>query len=316
MLAKTHSKAILIMRRVLQLIPILLIVTILAFWLSNVSAGDVAAITLQSQGITPTEESLRVIREELGLNYPLPIQYINWLRKAICLDFGNSFQTHRPVTEEILSRFPATMKLAVTASVLSVLISIPIALLSARYRDKLPDQLIRILSSIGATVPEFCIGLLLLYFFGVKWKLAPVVSGSKMQNIWLPAMALALQYASTYIRVLRENLIEVGCLDYMKAARARGLSEIKTLLFHGLKNAVMPVITLVGINFGKLVAGSVAIETIFSWNGIGQYAISSMKVKDLPVVQGYIMIVLMAYVTVNLVLDIVYMYIDPRINAE
>ena len=313
---RTHTKTILICRRVIQLIPILLIVTILAFWLSNVSAGDIASITLQNQGITPTEESLHAVREELGLNYPIPIQYINWLRKAIHLDFGNSFQTHRPVTEEILSRFPATMKLAITASLVSVLISVPVALIAARYRNKLPDQLIRIISSVGATIPEFCIGLILLYFFGVKWKVAPVVPGSKMQNIWLPTLALALQYASTYIRVLRENLIEVRSFEFMKAARARGLSEAKTLLFHGLKNAIMPVITLGGINFGKLVAGSVAIETIFSWNGIGQYAISSMKLKDLPVVQGYIMIVLMAYVTVNLVLDIVYMYIDPRINAE
>lgn len=306
----------LILKRIVQLIPVLIVVTILAFWLSNVSAGDVATVTLQNKGITPTEESIAAIREELGLNDPLPIQYFNWLKRACQLDFGVSFQSNRPVTEEIFSRFPATLKLAIVASLLSILIAIPTALLAARYRNGAADHIVRVISSIGATLPDFWIGLMLLYLFGVKLKIAPIVAGNKLENILLPAITLSIQYAASYTRVLRENLIEVRGQDYIKAARARGLSEIMSLVKHGLKNAMLPVITLVGINFGKLIAGSVAIETIFSWNGIGQYAISSMKVKDLPVIQGYIMIVLMAYVIVNLMLDIVYMYIDPRIEVS
>lgn len=306
----------LLLKRVAQLVPILLIVTMLAFWLSNVSAGDVATITLQNKGVVPTEESLAAIREELGLNDPLPVQYLNWFKKACRFDFGISFQSNRPVAEEIFSRFPATLALAVTASLLSIFIAVPVALLAARYRNGAVDHIIRVGSSVGATLPDFWIGLMLLYLFGVKLKIAPVVAGNKLENILLPAVTLSIQYASSYTRVLRENLVEIRHLDYMKAARARGLSEIMTLVRHGLKNAMLPVVTLVGVDFGKLVAGAVAIETIFSWNGIGQYAISSMKVKDLPVVQGYIMIVLLAYVSVNLILDILYMYIDPRIEVS
>ncbi|MGI5984566.1 MAG: ABC transporter permease [Clostridiales bacterium] len=306
----------LILLRIVQIIPVLLIVTMLAFWLSNVSAGDVANVTLQSKGIQPTEESLAAIREELGLNDPLPVQYINWLKKACRLDFGVSFQTNRPVTEEIFSRFPATLELAISASLLAVIFAIPLALLATRYRDSAPDHVIRVMSSIGATMPDFWIGLMLLYFFGVQLKIAPIVAGSKIQNIFLPAFTLSIQYAATYTRVLRGNLVEINRLDYIKAARARGLSEGGALVKHGLKNAILPVITLIGVNFGKLVGGQVAIETIFSWNGIGQFAISCMKVKDLPVIQGYIIIVLLAYVIVNLILDVVYMYIDPRIEVE
>lgn len=305
----------LILNRMGQLIPVLIIVTMLAFWMSNASAGDVATVTLQNRGVVVTEESLAEVREELGLNDPLPVQYVNWLKKAFCLDFGVSFQSNRPVTEEILSRFPATLELAIVGSLLSLLLAVPIALLAVRYRNRLPDRVIRVLSSLGATLPDFWFGLILLYFFGVKLRIVPVVAGNDIQNIILPAFVLAIQYAASYTRVLRENLIEIRGLDYMKAARARGLSETMTLIRHGLKNAIFPVLTLLGINFGKLVAGSVAVETIFSWNGIGQYAISSMKVKDLPVIQGYIMIVLMAYIAVNLLLDILYMYIDPRVKV-
>lgn len=306
----------LVLNRILQIIPILLIVTILAFVLSNVSAGDVASVTLQSRGVQVTEENLEAVREELGLHEPLPVQYWNWLKKAVCFDFGNSFQTNRPVSEEILSRFPATLKLALAATLISLLMAIPLAVSSARYKDSLFDHAVRAISSIAATMPDFWLGLMLLYLFAVEWKIAPVISGSRTENILLPAFTLSVANTAAYTRVLRSNLLDAARGDYIIAARARGLGKSMALMKHGLKNALLPLITLVGINFGKMLSGQVAVETIFSWNGIGQFAVNCMKQKDLPVIQGYIVVVSITYILINLILDLIYMVIDPRIDSE
>ncbi|BBB89438.1 MAG TPA: ABC transporter permease [Methylomusa anaerophila] len=305
-----------ILKRLFQIIPMLIIVTILAFALSNMSAGDVAEITIRSQGLEVTEKNIAAVREELGLNEPLPVQYMNWLIKAVKFDFGLSFQTRQPVTDEILSRYPATLKLAIAAMFIAVLIAIPTALISARYKDSFLDHFFRIWSTIGATIPDFWLGLMLLYIFAVQLKLVPVISGSKFENILLPAFTLSAHYSAIYIRILRNNLIEINNCDYVRAARARGLSKNAVLLKHGLKNAVLPCITLIGVDFGKLLAGQFACETIFSWNGIGKFAVESIKLKDLPVIQGYIIIVAITYIVINLLLDILYVYIDPKIQFK
>ncbi|MDR0685613.1 MAG: ABC transporter permease [Spirochaetaceae bacterium] len=305
-----------ILYRILQMIPILLVVSILAFVLSNMSAGDVATITIRSQGEEVTAESLAAVRQELGLDNPLPVQYLTWLGKVLRLDFGASFQTKKPVTEEIFRRFPATLKLAFAATLISVLFAIPIALLCARYRNSPFDHAFRIVSACGTTIPDFWLGLMLLYAFAVKLHLAPVVAGNKWQNIFLPALTLSVNNGATYIRLLRENLIKVRSMDYMRAARARGLSEMETLIRHGIKNAMLPCITLVGVNFGKLLSGMFACETIFSWNGIGKFAVDSIRLKDIPVIQGYILVVAVTFIGINLLLDIMYLYIDPKIQIE
>ncbi len=310
------KKSKFILKRLCQIIPMLIIVTILAFALSNMSAGDVAEITIRSQGMEVTEKNIAAVRDELGLNKPLPVQYLHWLMKAVTFDFGLSFQTHKPVADEILSRYPATLKLAVAAMAIAVLLAIPVALISARYKNSFLDHFFRIWSTIGATMPDFWLGLMLLYIFAVQLKLVPVISGSKFENILLPAFTLSVHYSAIYIRILRNNLIEINNCDYVRAARARGLSKNAALLKHGLKNAVLPCITLIGVDFGKLLAGQFACETIFSWNGIGKFAVESIKLKDLPVIQGYIIIVAVTYIIINLLLDILYVYIDPKIQLK
>ena len=310
------KKSKFILKRLCQIIPMLIIVTILAFALSNMSAGDVAEITIRSQGMEVTEKNIAAVRDELGLNKPLPVQYLHWLMKAVTFDFGLSFQTHKPVADEILSRYPATLKLAVAAMAIAVLLAIPVALVSARYKNSFLDHFFRIWSTIGATMPDFWLGLMLLYIFAVQLKLVPVISGSKFENILLPAFTLSVHYSAIYIRILRNNLIEINNCDYVRAARARGLSKNAALLKHGLKNAVLPCITLIGVDFGKLLAGQFACETIFSWNGIGKFAVESIKLKDLPVIQGYIIIVAVTYIIINLLLDILYVYIDPKIQLK
>jgi peptide/nickel transport system permease protein len=294
----------------------LLVVTVLAFVLSNMSSGDAASVTIRSQGQEVTEESLSTMRGELGLDKPLHIQYITWLKKVLSFDFGISFQTKKPVSEEILRRFPATFKLAVTATLFSIGFAIPAALLCVRYRNAPLDHCFRLLTAIGTTIPNFWLALILLYVFAVKFGVAPVVSGNKWENIFLPAFVLSINNGSAYIRVLRENLIQISVSDYMYAARARGLSRFSALLRHGVKNAMLPCMTLVSVNFGKLLSGEFACETIFSWNGIGKFAVDSIQLKDLPVIQGYILIVAITYIIINLFLDIVYVHIDPKIQME
>ncbi len=303
-----------IVNRLIQILPMLLVVSVLAFTLSNVSSGDVAEITLRSQGIKVTERSLAATRAELGLNEPLPVQFFTWLGRAVRLDFGTSFQTRKPVIEEIFLRFPATLQLALAATLFSILYALPLAFFAARYKDSLFDHSVRLVSTAGAVIPNFCLGLVLLYFFGVWLRIVPVISGSKWQNIFLPAFTLSVTYGATYIRILRSNLIETRSSTYIKAARARGLSETAALWRHGLRNAVLPVITLVGLSFGRLLGGQIACETIFSWNGIGKFAVESIRLKDLPVIQAYLIVVALAYISINLVLDIVYMVVDPKIR--
>lgn len=305
-----------VIKRLMQVFPMLLIVSILAFILSYLSAGDIAEITLRSQGIIPTPESIAAIKVELGLDQALYIQYGRWLFDAIHGDFGISFQTGLPVSQEIMQRFPATLQLALVATLLSIIISVPIAVLSVRFKNSLIDHSLRVITTAAAAMPDFWLGLILLYLFAVNWHIVPVISGSSFQHIFLPALTLSSGYAAMYMRMLRNNLIEVSQSDYIRAARARGLSRSYVLIKHGLKNASLPCVTLIGVNFGKLLGGQFAVETIFSWNGIGKFAVDSIKLKDLPVIQGYIVIVAVTYIAINLIIDLLYMSIDPRIGLE
>lgn len=302
--------------RILQLIPIMFLVSALAFALSHASSGDVATVTLQSRGIQVTEKTLAAVKSELGLDKPLPEQYLDWVGRAVRLDFGTSFQTHQPVSDEIFSRFPATVELAVVATLLSVVIAVPVALLCARYKDGPIDAVARVLSSVGTTIPNFCVGILLLYAFAVNMHVFPVVSGTDPVGLVLPSVTLAVFEAATYSRVLRGDLLAAAREDYVLASRARGLTRGTALVRHALRNAILPTLTLVGFNFGQLLGGQMAIETIFSWNGIGMFAIQSMKQKDLPVIEGYIVIVSITFVLVSLLLDIIYLLIDPRIDRK
>ncbi|MDR2612544.1 MAG: ABC transporter permease [Deltaproteobacteria bacterium] len=304
-----------IINRALQTLPMLLLVAILAFALSNASSGDVAEITLRTQGIEVTPSILAATREAMGLNRPLHVQFWNWLRKAARLDFGISYQSRKPVSDEIALRFPATLRLSLAATLLSLIYSVPIAVLAARYKDSALDQAVRVATTGGVVIPDFWLGLMLLYLFGVYLKIVPVITGSENRYILLPAFTLSVTYGSTYIRILRANLIELKSAGFIRAARARGLGETAALVRHGLRNAVLPLATLLGINFGRLLGGQIACETVFSWNGIGKFAIESIRLKDLPVIQAYLLVVALTYIAINLILDVIYMFIDPKIRV-
>ena len=305
-----------IIKRLLQIIPMLLIVTVFAFILSNLSSGDVAEIAIRKEGGIVTEQTVAAMREELGLNKPIPMQYLDWLGRAIRFDFGTSFISKKPVIEEVLSRFPNTLYLALIATAMAMAIAIPIALLSAKWKGSVLDHGLRVLTTGAATLPDFWMGLMLLYAFGVSMGIVPVIAGSSIGNIFLPAFTLSISYAAIYTRMLRSNLIEVMQSHYIKAARAKGLGQWGAMVKHGLKNAVLPCVTLVATNFGSMLSGAYAVEMIFSWNGIGKYAIESVKAKDFPVIQCYLIAVALSYILVNLIVDVLYAYIDPKIKLE
>ena len=305
-----------ILKRIALIIPMLIVISILAFALSNLSSGDVASIAIRNEGGIVNDVTLEAKREELGLNKPLPVQYLNWLGKAIQLDFGNSFTTKKPVIYEIGRRFPATLELALMAALIAVVCAVPFALISVHYKDKLPDFLIRVFTTIGATMPNFWLGLLLLYFFAIQLGIAPVISGSKFSNIFLPAFVMSLEHMALYTRLLRGSIIQVMDTGYIKAARTKGLTYRAVMLKHALRNAVLPCLTLLATNLSGLICGSFTIETIFSWNGIGKFAVESVRAKDLPVVEGYIVAVALTYILVNLIMDIVYSYVNPKIKLE
>lgn len=305
-----------IIKRLLQIIPMLLIVTVFAFILSNLSSGDVAEIAIRKEGGIVTEQTVAAMREELGLNKPIPMQYLDWLGRAIRFDFGTSFISKKPVIEEVLSRFPNTLYLALIATAMAMAIAIPIAMLSAKWKGSILDHGLRVLTTGAATLPDFWMGLMLLYAFGVSMGIVPVIAGSSIGNIFLPAFTLSISYAAIYTRMLRSNLIEVMQSHYIKAARAKGLGQWGAMVKHGLKNAVLPCVTLVATNFGSMLSGAYAVEMIFSWNGIGKYAIESVKAKDFPVIQCYLIAVALSYILVNLIVDVLYAYIDPKIKLE
>ena len=305
-----------IIKRLLQIIPMLLIVTVFAFILSNLSSGDVAEIAIRKEGGIITEQTVAAMREELGLNKPIPMQYLDWLGRAIRFDFGTSFISKKPVIEEVLSRFPNTLYLALIATAMAMAIAIPIAMLSAIWKGSVLDHGLRVLTTGAATLPDFWMGLMLLYAFGVSMGIVPVIAGSSIGNIFLPAFTLSISYAAIYTRMLRSNLIEVMQSHYIKAARAKGLGQWGAMVKHGLKNAVLPCVTLVATNFGSMLSGAYAVEMIFSWNGIGKYAIESVKAKDFPVIQCHLIAVALSYILVNLIVDVLYAYIDPKIKLE
>lgn len=305
-----------IIKRLLLIIPMLLVVSIFAFMLNNLSSGDVATIAIQKEGGMINEQTINAKREELGLNKPLVLQYLDWLKKAVCLNFGDSFINKKPVIEEIMSKFPNTLVLALLATLFALVIAIPIAMISAKFKGTALDHGLRVLTTGAATMPDFWLGLMLLYALGVFLKIVPVIAGSNYTNVFLPAFVLSISYAAIYTRMLRSNLIEVMQTQYIKAARAKGRSEFGAMIFHGLKNAILPCVTLVATNFGSMISGAYAVEMIFSWNGIGKFAIESVKAKDMPVIQCYLIMVALSYIAINLLVDILYAYIDPKIKLE
>ena len=303
-----------IAQRLIQLIPILLGITLLSFILMN-TAADVIDVMESNTGGIMSEGEKEQLRRELGLDKPLPEQYIMWLAGVLRGDMGESFVSGQPVFSTFISKLPATIYLTVTSILLTILISIPLGILSAVKQNRPLDYLIRFLSFIGNSLPNFFVSLLMIYFFSVKLKMLPVMgSAGGWKSVILPTLTLALSMSSKYTRQVRATVLEELNKDYVLGARARGIKENRILVFSVLRASMLTIMTLLALSVGSLLGGTAIVESIFMWDGVGKMAVDAIAMRDYPVIQVYVIWMAVIYVCVNLFTDIIYHYLDPRIR--
>lgn len=304
-------------RRVAALVVVLWGVSILAFGLGSLAPGDPAEIRLLRQlGHPPTQEELRAKRQEMRLDRPLVAQYASWAGGALQGDLGRSWGTGEEVSVLLWEHLPRTALLAVAALGLAVTIAVPLGVLAARRRNSLADHGSRVAALLGASLPTFFIGYLLMFVLGVELGLLPVFGFTSAKHLVLPAVTLALSSGAILTRLTRSSVLEVLGEDFIRAERAMGLRPRAVLFRHALRNALVPVLTVVGLSFGHLLSGTVVVEWIFSWPGLGKLAIDAIHARDLPLIQGFVLLTGTMYVMVNLVTDLTYVWADPRVRLR
>jgi peptide/nickel transport system permease protein len=332
-----------IIKRLLNLLPVLLGITLLVFLFLHLIPGDPATVLL---GERATPEQVEALREQLGLNQPLPLQYLTFINNLLHLDFGTSIISGIPIIDEIKTRFPATFELSLAAMIVAVILGIPAGVLAAVYKNRPADNLTMIGSLLGVSMPVYWLGLLLIYLFAITLNWFPpsgrisIEAGLMFQPITgfylldailkfdinllqdvlshliLPALTLGTIPLAILARITRSSLLEVLSQDYIRTARAKGIPEHWVILRHGLKNALLPVVTIIGLQFGTLLGGAILTETIFSWPGIGSWIYEGILARDYPVVQGGVVVVSVIFVLINLLVDISYALFDPRIKYK
>lgn len=305
-----------LLQRLLQMIPVLFGITCITFALMNLTPGDPAEIILRADGIKPTAEAVAATREALGLDGPVYIQYWHWLNRVVHLDLGQSYSSNRPVLTELTDRFPATLLLSACSLLAMLLIALPLGIGSALYPNSLLDRLGRLFALLSVSMPGYWLSLLLIYYGAVKLRVFPVMGLDGVSSLILPAFTLGFGMAGVYIRLIRSSMLDVLGQLYIKAARAKGLQEWSVIGRHALRNALLPSVTLLGINIGALLGGSVIVETIFSWPGIGRFAVDAIFSKDYIVIQGYVLLMAVIVVLINLAVDLCYLLLDPRIRLR
>jgi len=302
-----------IIRRLLLLLPVMLGVIFLVFFIISLTPGDVASMIL---GDGATDERIIELREEMGLDDPLIIQYGRYMGSLLSGNMGTSYADGRSVAGEIGQRFPNTFKLTITAIILSVLISIPIGVISATKQYSIFDNVGMIFALIGISMPSFWIGLILIIAFSLKLGWFPSGGMSGILSLILPAFTLAIASTASITRTTRSSMLEVIRQDYINTAKAKGVSKSRVITKHALRNALIPAITVIGLEFGVLLGGAVLTETVFSWPGIGRLMVQSIQRKDTPMVLGCIIVFTLSFSIVNLLIDILYAYLDPRIKEN
>jgi peptide/nickel transport system permease protein len=305
-----------IVRRILWMMPLLFGVSIISFGLSHLSPGNTSDLLLrQSGGVTSSESALR-FKHELGLDKPLPMQYLSWLGKAIFFEFGDSFATGEPVRQVMLQRLPATLKLTATTFVIMMVLSLLMGIPAGLKPGGIFDRICRMLSTVVIALPNYLIGLFVLYLFGVRWKVFSVIGNSAGWQILMPAFTLAVGMSAVYSRLVRERILDVFSQDYIRTAQAKGLALPTVLFRHALRNALMPLISLWGMSLGYMLGGSLLIETIFSWPGVAGFAVQAVLNRDFPVTQCYVLLMALIFSLSNLTVDILQTFADPRLRRS
>ena len=305
-----------ILKRIMSIIPVFLLATLLTTGMVHLSSVDPAEAYLTAAHIQPTDEILAQKRHEFGLDQPFFIQYANSIMKICQLDFGISYVSNKPVWDEVIYRIPATIQLAIASILIAVFVSVPLGFLAGVKKGSAIDHLSRLLSFFGASIPSFWLGYILVFFFSVKLNLFPVEGIGTWQHLVLPSITLALPLIAMYTRLLRASVLENLQQPYVLFARTRGLKEKTIMTKHVLRIAISPMITGLGMNLGKLLTGTIIVESVFSWPGFGRYFIEAIFNRDIPVIQCYVLIAASLFILSNLIVDIVQMYIDPRISRK
>lgn len=303
--------------RILQIIIVLFGISFLTFCLIYLAPGDPVKAMYAANGSVPSEEVLNTMREKMGLNDPFLMQYFNWFFGCLRGNFGTSYSLNKPVVSVLLQRLWPTLKLTLLSLILMLSVSVPFGVLSAVKHNKAADYIIRILSFIGVSMPGFWLGVMLIYIVALKLKLLPVIStDTGFKKMILPAVTLAFSMAAKYTRQVRAAVLEELHKDYVTGARTRGIKESTVLWAHVFPNAVLPLITLLGLSFGSLLGGTAVVEVIFSYPGLGSLAVSAVAARDYPLIQGYVLWTALIYMMINLAIDILYGILDPRTKVR
>jgi peptide/nickel transport system permease protein len=303
--------------RLVWLIAVLLAVSAVTFALGALAPGDPAVMVFERTrpAESPTPQELAALREQMGLDGPLAVQYLRWLGRAVHGDLGESWSTGQRVAESVRERSPRTALLAGAALLLSVAIAVPIGVLTAYKRNTIVDHLCRVGALVGASLPAFLVAYLLILYLGVRVKLFPVFGFGSAANLALPALTLAIGSASSLTRFTRAAVLDVLTAPYVQTGRAKGLSTARLLLHHALRNAALPVVTVIGLSLVGLLGGAFVVEWIFNWPGLGTLAVDAINAKDYPVIQGFVLVTATACVVVNFLTDLVYGALDPRVRV-
>lgn len=299
----------------------LFVVSVAIFLIVHITPGDPAAIIL---GMEATEEQIASLNEEMGLNEPIVKQYLLWVGGVLQGDFGQSYFMKEPVLDSILSHLGPTISLAILAEIVALIIAIPIGIFAAYRRGSFTDHALMVATLLGMAVPSFLLGLLLMLSFGVYLQWLPIAGYKPLtEGLWthlryliLPALSLGAIQAALVARMTRSSMLEVLNKNYVKTARSKGVKEHKVITKHALRNAFLPILTVIGQSFGTLVTGAVVVETIFNLPGLGQLIINSIERRDFSVIQGVVLFVTLIYVFINLIVDLLYGVIDPRVRLE
>ncbi|KNZ43419.1 nickel ABC transporter permease [Acetobacterium bakii] len=304
-------------KRLLQLIPIILGITLLSFALMQSAVGDAVDALYDNAGGGVSEEVKAEKRAELGLDQPFIVQYTTWLGGVATGDMGTSYISGKPVFETFISKLPATIYLTLTSILLTIMISIPFGILAAVKQNGIWDYIIRVMSFMGNSLPGFFVSLLLIYVFALNLKLFPVMGNSEgWKSIVLPTLTLAIAMAAKYTRQVRATILEELNKDYVMGAKARGVKESSILYASVLKSSMLAIVTLLALSIGSLLGGTAIVESIFMWDGVGKLAVDAIMMRDYPMIQAYVIWMALIYVMVNLITDILYHYLDPRIRLE
>ncbi|AJY74715.1 nickel ABC transporter permease [Paenibacillus beijingensis] len=303
-------------RRFIEVAVFLLVITFISFLFVRLAPGDPVLTILNVDDVSVTQEQVEALREQLGFNDPLLVQYGRWLFDFARLDFGNSYITNQPVMEMIAGGLPATLELSFGALIVMLLAAIPLGSLGALYRGSWIDQISRGVSLLGAAVPSFWLALIFIDLFAVRWGVLPPMGRDSIVSALLPSLTLGLAITGVYVRLLRSSLLDALSNEFIRAARSRGLSEMRIFFAHAFRSSLPPVMTVFGMSLGSLIGGVVVIEVIFAYPGIGKMVVDSIRSRDYPVIQGYMLIMAIIVFVVNSAVDLSYRYLNPEMRIK